>query len=182
MRHTHDGQNLLWHDPEWQGSAIASTKADLLSDKSGMRLAALEDVLQDFSNRAYLDIELKAAGNEESVVAALNQTPPQRGFIVSSFFPDILLRLRELDSELPLGFICDRTEALDLWREMPISVVLPRYDFITPALIDEAHARGLQIMTWTVNNPARMQELAEWSIDGLISDDPQLLYQTFHSW
>jgi len=59
--------------------------------------------------------------------------------------------------------------------------LLPRQDFLSPELVDEAHARGLQIMTWTVNDPARMGQLAQWGIDGIISDDPKLLYQTFHS-
>ena len=53
-------------------------------------LPALEDVLQQFGHRAYLDIELKVSGNEETVVAALQAHPPQRGFIVSSFLPEIL--------------------------------------------------------------------------------------------
>ena len=36
-------------------------------------------------------------------------------------------------------------------------------------------------MTWTVNDARRMRQLAEWGIDGIISDDPRLLYQTFQS-
>jgi glycerophosphoryl diester phosphodiesterase len=181
VRHTRDNQNVLWHDPEWQGLPIDSTNATVLADKDGTRLALLEDVLREFSHRAYLDIELKAPGNEGSVVAALKENPPQRGFLVSSFYPEILTRLRALDPGLPLGFIFDRRDAMAIWREMPVQVLLPQQDFINPVLIDEAHYRGLQIMTWTVNHRADMLRIADLLIDGLISDDPQVLYQTFQS-
>jgi len=98
---------------------------------------------------------------------------------VSSFFPDILLRLHDLDRSLPLGFICDRKDALNMWRDLPVEVILPRHDFVRPPLIDEVHQLGRQIMTWTVNSPSKIRQLAEWGVDGLISDDPQLLCQTF---
>jgi glycerophosphoryl diester phosphodiesterase len=181
VRYTRDKVNVLWHDPEWQGLTIASTEEAALIDRSGNSLPSLTQVLREFGSRAYLDIELKAGGNESSIVSALKETPPQRGYMVSSFYPDILKGLRGLDAELPLGFICDRDDAMAVWREMPIRVFLPEYRFVTRALIDEVHDRGWQIMTWTVNRRDDMLRLAEWGIDGIISDDPQLLYQTFQS-
>jgi len=181
VRHTRDGQNALWHDPEWQGLAIDSTDSAVLADKDGMRPASLEGVLREFSHRAYLDIELKVPGNEASVLAALRENPPQRGFLVSSFYPEILTGLRALDPALPLGFIFDRQKAMAIWREMPVQVLLPERELVNPVLIDEAHYRGLQIMTWTVNHRDDMVRFADLLIDGLISDDPQLLYQTFQS-
>jgi len=179
VRHTRDGHNVLWHDPDWHGRQIAATDYSGLVDRDGTRLAALDDVLTQFGQRAYLDIELKVPGNEEAMVAALRVNPPQRRFIVSSFFPDILLRLHDLDRSLPLGFICDRKDALNMWRDLPVEVILPRHDFVRPPLIDEVHQLGRQIMTWTVNSPSKIRQLAEWGVDGLISDDPQLLCQTF---
>ena len=181
VRHTRDGQNALWHDPEWQGLALDSTDSAVLADKDGTRLASLEGVLREFSHRAYLDIELKVPGNEASVLAALRENPPQRGFLVSSFYPEILTGLRALDPALPLGFIFDRQKAMAIWREMPVQVLLPERELVNPVLIDEAHYRGLQIMTWTVNHRDDMVRFADLLIDGLISDDPQLLYQTFQS-
>ena len=181
VRHTRDGQNVLWHDPDWNGKRIASSNYSDLVDRDGSRLAVLDEVLAQFGQRAYLDIELKVPGNEKSIVFALHAGPPQHGFIVSSFLPDILLYLRELDSNLPLGFICDRQDALNVWRELPVEVILPRKDFVRPTLIDEVHQRGRRIMTWTVNSSRQMRQLAAWGIDGLISDDPQLLCQTFHT-
>jgi len=180
VRHTRDGRNVLWHDPDWNGRQIAATDYVDLTDHDGNSLACLEDVLQQFGHRAYLDIELKVTGCEESVIAALKGNPPQHGFIVSSFFPNVITRLESLDGGLPLGFICDRVDAMSLWCDLPVKVFLPRHDLVLASLIEEVHERGRQIMTWTVNSPRRMEEFANWGIDGLISDDPALLYQTFH--
>ncbi len=172
---------MLWHDPKWRGIEISATDFADLEGRSGARLPLLEDVLFQFAQRCYLDIELKVPGNEAGVISALKAQSPQRGFVLSSFYPEILARLRALDASLPLGFLCDREKAVAVWREMPVSVFLPQDSFVRPSLVEEAHSRGLQIMTWTVNHARRMRELADWGIDGIISDDPELLYQTFHS-
>jgi len=47
-----------------------------------------------------------------------------------------------------------------------------------PALDFKAvQAAGFPVVVWTVNNPARMRELMEQRIDGIISDRPDLLRQ-----
>jgi len=171
---------VLWHDPDRNRRQISRTEYSDLVDRDGNRAAALEDVLQDFGSRAFLDIEVKVHGHEESIVAALRKSPPQRGFIVSSFLSEALLRLHQLDGTLPLGFICDRREEMARWRKLPIKAFLPHHSYVNPDLIEQVHAHPMQIMTWTVNDASQMRQLAIWGIDGLISDDPKLLYQTFH--
>lgn len=183
VRRTRDGRNVIWHDPVCCGKEIASTDGSDLLTPDGRPLARLEDVLLHFGYRAYLDIELKVPGPEESVVAALRANFPRRGFIVSSFFPEILHRLHELDPSVPLGFIFDRRFGLDAWQKLPVQVVLPRHNLLLlrEQLIDEVRKSGRQIMIWTVNLKSRMSLAAELGIDGLISDNPRLLYQTFHA-
>jgi glycerophosphoryl diester phosphodiesterase len=178
VRHTRDGCNVLWHDAEFNGREIASTDHAMLTARDGTRLPCLEDVLRQFGARAYLDIELKVAGREERIVAAIQQNSPQRGYIVSSFLPETLLRLHDLDEQVPLGYICERKDLMDRWRNLPVNVFLPRHDLVRPQLITDVHRNGQQVMTWTVNSRRRMQQLADWGIDGLISDDPQLLVRT----
>jgi glycerophosphoryl diester phosphodiesterase len=178
VRYTRDGRNVLWHDPKFNGREIASTDYAGLIARDGNYLPSLEEVLQRFGDRAYLDIELKMAGREEAIVAALKGSPPQRGYMVSSFLPGALLQLHDIDSQIPLGYICERVALMDSWRELPIRVVLPRHDFVQPPFVEEVHQHGLQIMTWTVNSRRRMQQFANWGVDGLISDDPQLLFRT----
>lgn len=181
VRHTRDGRNVLWHDASWNEHDVATTDYSDLVDRSGNRLPVLEDVLDKFGDCAFLDIEIKFPGHEESVIAALRVNPPQRGFIVSSFLPDVLLRLHALAPAVLLGLICDRAQTMAVWYELPIQVVLPHYSLVQPGLIAEVHGHGLQIMTWTVNEQRQMSQLADWGTDGLISDDPRILYQTFHS-
>jgi glycerophosphoryl diester phosphodiesterase len=51
----------------------------------------------------------------------------------------------------------------------------PYFGDVTPALISESHALGLQVVVWTVNKPADMARLIEIGVDGIISDHPDLL-------
>ena len=48
----------------------------------------------------------------------------------------------------------------------------PNFNDLTPALVTEAHQLGLEVLPWTVNNPADMARLMDWGVDGLITDHP----------
>lgn len=43
---------------------------------------------------------------------------------------------------------------------------------LTPALVDEAHALGLVVLPWTVNDPRDMARMIDWKLDGLVTDYP----------
>lgn len=51
----------------------------------------------------------------------------------------------------------------------------PNQGALTEALVREAHSLGLQVVPWTVNEPADMERLIAWGVDGLISDYPDRL-------
>ncbi|HYD58016.1 MAG TPA: glycerophosphodiester phosphodiesterase, partial [Burkholderiales bacterium] len=48
------------------------------------------------------------------------------------------------------------------------------YNDLTPAALQEAHALGLKVLVWTVNDPAVMERMLALGIDGLITDRPDL--------
>lgn len=51
----------------------------------------------------------------------------------------------------------------------------PNKGALTEPLVREAQALGLQVLPWTVNEPAEMERLIEWGVDGLITDYPDRL-------
>ena len=106
VRCSGDGVAVICHDPAIRDLQIDSTPAKQLA------LPTLEDVLQRFSTRAFLDIELKVEGLESELIAALGAYPPRKGFVVSSFLPIVLSAATTVDSSIPLGFLFDRRDQL----------------------------------------------------------------------
>jgi glycerophosphoryl diester phosphodiesterase len=51
----------------------------------------------------------------------------------------------------------------------------PNHTFLTPSLLSEAHALGIAVVPWTVNDPAMMVKLIDMGVDGIISDRPDLV-------
>lgn len=56
------------------------------------------------------------------------------------------------------------------------SVLDPGYvPFTTRELVEEAHAAGMEVIPWTVNDVATMDRLISYGVDGLITDHPDRL-------
>ncbi len=51
----------------------------------------------------------------------------------------------------------------------------PNGGAVTEDLVKKAHTLGLKVLPWTINNPAEMDKLIGWSVDGIISDYPDRL-------
>ncbi|WAC94175.1 glycerophosphodiester phosphodiesterase [Mycobacterium sp. Aquia_213] len=56
------------------------------------------------------------------------------------------------------------------------NIVSPRYQLVTArAYVDHAHALGLKVIPWTVNDTASMRAQIGYGVDGIITDYPTLL-------
>jgi glycerophosphoryl diester phosphodiesterase len=177
VRRTCDGQAVICHDPKLRGRVIAqSSHQELLALVPGLLL--LDKVVEAFAARAFLDIELKDPGLEEAVAAALAAHPLARGFVVSSFLPEVIGAVRRLERDIPLGFITDKREHLGAWPRIDPDYVIPKFSLVGPRLVDDVHAAGKKLLTWTVNDERMMRRMAEIGADGIISDDTRLLSRT----
>jgi len=174
VRLSADGQAVICHNATVGGMTIENTAAKSLT----LLLPTLEDVLRQFAQRAFLDIELKVAGLEALTLAQLRKYPPQKGFVVSSFLPEVLAAIHHLDPAIPLGFLCDTRDRLRDWREMPAEWVIPQFKLADGELIELVHAAGKRIMVWTVNRDDGMREFAASGVDAIISDETELLVRS----
>jgi glycerophosphoryl diester phosphodiesterase len=170
VRQTGDGRCVICHDPEIHGVEIARAEAGDLAD-----LAVLEQVLARYQDRAFLDIEIKIPAIEKLAIQCVRTHRPQRGYVVSSFLPEVLLKLREFDAGLPLGLICETKAQLTAWDRLPVQFVIPHHTLTDINVCDAVHAAGRKLLTWTVNRREEMLRFREMGVDGIISDDTEML-------
>ncbi|MBZ5597181.1 MAG: glycerophosphodiester phosphodiesterase [Acidobacteriia bacterium] len=173
VRGAADRSLVVCHDPKVGRVTISrATRRQLPS------LPCLEDVLAGYGGRVFLDIELKVKGLESAVLAALRKQPPERGYVVSSFLPPVLLELKARSARVPLGIICEKKSQLRKWSELPIDCVMAHKSLVDQKLVDEVHAAGKKLFVWTVNDTKSMRRFADWGADAIIADDPGLLVST----
>jgi glycerophosphoryl diester phosphodiesterase len=49
---------------------------------------------------------------------------------------------------------------------------------VNELLVKDVQRAGLRIFVWTVNDPQAMRRLAAWGVDGIISDETELMVGT----
>jgi glycerophosphoryl diester phosphodiesterase len=172
VRLSEDEEAVVCHDAKVSGYDVARTPAKQLS-----QLPRLRDVLQRYRD-SFLDIELKVKGLERITLDLFLRHKPRRGFVVSSFIPGVLKALRAGDPTIPLGLICESPTQLRYWSELPIQYVIAQDKLVEPELIRKVKGAGKKVIVWTVNAAEDMQRFAEGGVDGIISDDTNLLCRT----
>ena len=176
VRLTADRRAIICHDPKLAGIEIARHTYTEIYPKAG-EPPCLERVLARFAARAFLDIELKVAGLEDAVFTSLQESPARRGYVVSSFFPEVVKAVAARG--LVTGFLCDTQRDLARWAALPGEYVIPHYKLLSRPVVEEIHAGPRKLLVWTVNEERQMRRLAEWGVEGIISDDTALLVRTF---
>ncbi len=167
VRRSADGQAVVCHDPSVRGMVVVKTPAAVLG------LPMLGEVLRLFGTRAFLDIELKVAGLEQEIGTLLREHPPQKEYVVSSFKPEVLTAIHALDATIPLGFICERRDEVDRWRQLPIKWVIPQLELVDPTFVRQVQAGGKKAMVWTVNREDHMRRFQELGVGAIISDETE---------
>jgi glycerophosphoryl diester phosphodiesterase len=181
VRCTRSKESIVCHDRKFNRIAVRTRTLEQIHAKCSVdgKPPCLEDVLELYSRKAFLNIEVKVRGMERVVFEAVKRFPPQRGYFISSFLPSVVRKLHALDRSLVLGAISKSYWHLRRWKSLPVSYVVPHFGLLTQKLVDELHAAEKTVITWTVNDPDKMLQAAAMGVDGIISDDTKLLVETF---
>jgi len=126
----------------------------------------------------YFEIKYDAAwGMHHALAAALHNGDNAARSIVISFDPATLLSLRRLDASIMLGLLAEDAKPglVKNALECGARQVCPRFDLITPELVNEAHRADLHVVTWTVNEREKMRTAIDRGVDGIMTDLPDRL-------
>lgn len=169
-----DGVVVVHHDPDLaDGGIIAEiTHREILERNPAFRVPALREVFELISGSVELFIEIKGAGIEREVLAAVREY--QGPFALHSFDHALIERARRLHDEVRLGVLLgdspsggvqalmERTGALDVW---------PHFPLVTPDLVAAVHGAGGRVIPYTVNAPADIEAMRQLGVDGICTDD-----------
>ncbi|MGV3759323.1 MAG: glycerophosphodiester phosphodiesterase [Actinomycetota bacterium] len=98
--------------------------------------------------------------------------------LVSSFHLGTIDRVKELAPGLATGWLWglvdDAPGLLEKAAGRGHQAVHPHHAFVTDDLVQQAHALGLAVNTWTCNEPERIRWLEEVGVDAVITDTPDV--------
>jgi glycerophosphoryl diester phosphodiesterase len=151
------------------------------NDFAGERLPAVEELL-DLAGQHDLSLYLEIKGGagygvERAVISALRGRKEAKATVVLCFDSSVLDRIHQLDRLLMTGLLFE-SDGEDMVKEavrVGARQIAPRGDCVTPELIEDAHRRGLKVVTWTINEPGQMRAMANASVDGIMSNHPDRL-------
>lgn len=162
VRRTPRGKLALHHDP--------------LGPRRPRGLVELAELVALADGRVALDIELKEAGYEEEVLAALDPRP--EGLVVTSFIPKAVAAVHALDPGIATGLIFrpgDRRELAARAEACGARMVVAHSSALRPELGAELAAAGRPLMVWTVNDRRRLAAVMTTpGVTHLVTDVPDV--------
>lgn len=167
---------VVFHDP------LPGSQAELDA------LPGFDEVLDACGDRMLVNVEIKNADDDGGhdptmavvapTIAAMRRRGPswEPRWLVSSFDLDTIDQCRRLAPGVPTAFlVVDVTESAMAAAVSGGHVAIhPWADSLTADAVDACHAAGLQVNTWTCNDPERLRRLREMGVDGVCTDVPDI--------
>lgn|GEM_PF-2154328 len=142
---------------------------------AGERIPTLEQVLQAIPPSITPVIDCKAPLPQKYVqsIQALNRST---GVILISSDLSFLTAVRSLDARIRLGLVGTGPiplASLAGYRAAGMEYLV--WNNMTRSEINAIHAAGLQAIIWTINTADAARQFIEMGVDGIISDNPELI-------
>ena len=188
---TRDGRAVLFHDERMERTTDGCGRLDRLRYRevvrldagtwfaprfAGQRVLLASQALRLMPRSMRVNVELKRTAHPRVLLARLSRVlaaPAARSrVLLSSFVPSLLRPWQRRGWATAL--ICDRDAGGSLTRAARLGCVAwhPQERLATPARIARAHAAGLRVHPWVVDDPARARQLIRCGVDGFFTNDP----------
>jgi glycerophosphoryl diester phosphodiesterase len=168
--------------------------AEVYAGEAG-RLSGKTDSQRERVSRARFDLELKRvpfypvvigdgfdgespALLEQRVIDAVYAGLMLDRCLVRSFDHRCVRILRQMEPGLTASVLIAETAPVSpgqLARQADAQIYSPDYRFLDQQLVRLAHADGIRVVPWTVNEPLDWKQLIDWGVDGITTDYPDRL-------
>ncbi len=145
----------------------------------GEQIPMLEDALSTLGQRLLFNIELKPAGQRSvelvaAVAEIVQRLKMSRRVWFSSYETYLLYRMHVLLPAVPCGILCYPPTLFSRLLSLvtPHEALHPNFRLISKKMVRRVHRKGLRLATWTVDSLEVAQQLADWGVDVLISNEP----------
>jgi len=182
VRRSADGALVVHHDPTLaDGRAIVALRADELP----AHVPSLADALLACGDLR-VNVEIKNLPHEpdfdpgetvaDAVVALVRDLGVGPRILVSSFHLPTIDRVLSVDATLATAYLTPTATTADIDRAVRHGhgSFHPWHHALTAPIVEAAHRAGLELNTWTVDDPARMTQLISWGVDGLVTNVPDV--------
>ncbi|WP_285497013.1 glycerophosphodiester phosphodiesterase family protein [Actinomadura sp. NBRC 104425] len=162
-----------WFSAEYTGERIPTLGESLRA----MRHSGIGLLLEVKSPELYPGIEKRIADELKRNPSWLLPDPRERRLVVQSFNWESMERFSEIMPRVPIGLL--GTPAVE---QLPVLAayadqINPQYTALTSAYVKRVHALGMEVFTWTVDDPAAMRNVIKLGVNGIITDKPDVLRQ-----
>ena len=92
--------------------------------------------------------------------------------LLSSFSQDALAAAGDAAPTLPRALLLDKLPAdwQDCLARLKCVALDAHYKALSADIVKQAHRAGYRVLTYTANDPERIEELGAWGVDGIITD------------
>ena len=157
----------------------------------GTEIPTLEEFLDvsEKGNLKVLNIEIKSPINKDytivnKVIDAVKAHNLFDKLLISSFDPDLLVYVKDVDENCLTGFLYSPDKPItykrvlgreiDFAKSIGADALHPHQIFVKPEIIEAAHENGIMVNPWTVNKEKDIIKLVRMGVDGVITDVPNI--------
>ncbi len=147
----------------------------------GQRIPTLAEVLDLTAGKALLQIEIKQAGIEDRVAAAVRDAGAIESCEVHSFAAKCVRAMRDVEPRIAAALLTDGRRVID-WQEffsfalsLDAQGVSVYHSWATPERVRQGQLRSLTFMVWTVDDEGDMRTMVDAGVDSICSNFPDLV-------
>ena len=182
VRRSADGALVVHHDP-----LLGDGRAIIVTDRADLpdHIPTVSEAL-DACSGMWVNLEIKNDPSEpdfdptdsiaDDTMALLAERGETHRWLMSSFRIETMDRCRAVAPDVRTAWLTGVVpdDVVEILTSRGHTALHPWVRLLGRDVVDRCHGAGIEVNTWTCDDPERMRELIEWGIDGICTNVPEV--------